>query len=141
VVEKTNKASRYKLGVIICLVLSVFWIFMGLDIGFKFEAVDLVSRLLTLGGLRHTIMSVCGLVLIVVCSTSKHRIGFLGTLVLGVMTLTLTAAHIIYMFAVDPSGFIAQLFGPLVWSLIQIPLIIFSFKAYRIEMQMEVINV
>jgi hypothetical protein len=127
-----NKAriTKSALGVIIGLVLSVWWIFMGLDIGFRFEAGDTVSLWLTLGGYRHTIMTILALFLIPVCALEKRWV-FWGTMVLGIVTLTLSVIHIVYMVITAPSGYESQLFGPIIWSVFQIPIIVFSQRARR----------
>jgi hypothetical protein len=127
-----NKAriTKSALGVIIGLVLSVWWIFMGLDIGFRFEAGDTVSLWLTLGGYRHTIMTIVALFLIPVCALEK-RWGFWGAMVLAIVTLTLSVIHIVYMVITAPSGYESQLFGPIIWSVFQIPIIVFSHRARR----------
>lgn len=78
------------LGVIIGLVVSIGWIFMGLDLGFRFEAGDTVCYWLTLGGYRHTIMTILALILVPVCALEKPW-GFLAAMVLGLVTLTLSA--------------------------------------------------
>ena len=129
--ETMNNKARIRnstLGVITGLVISVWWIFMGLDIGFRFEASDAVSYWLTLGGYRHTIMTTLALVLISVCALEK-RWGFLGAMVLGIATLTLSVVHVVYMLITAPSGYESQLFGPIIWSLMQIPIILFSRRA------------
>jgi hypothetical protein len=131
--ETMNNKARIRnstLGVITGLVISVWWIFMGLDIGFRFEASDAVSYWLTLGGYRHTIMTMLALVLIPVCALEK-RWGFLGATVLGIATLTLSVVHVVYMLITAPSGYESQLFGPIIWSLVQIPIIVFSYRARR----------
>jgi hypothetical protein len=128
-----NSKARIRnstLGAIIGLVVSIGWIFMGLDIGFLFEASDAVSYWLTLGGHRHTIMTMLALVLIPVCALEKQW-GFLGAMVLGSATLTLSVVHAVYMLITAPSGYESQLFGPIVWSLMQIPIIVFSHRARR----------
>jgi len=128
-----NSKARIKnstLGVIIGLVISVWWIFMGLDIGFRFEASDAVSYWLTLGEYRHTIMTILALVLIPVCVLEK-RWGFLAAMVLAVATLTLSVVHVVYMLMTAPSGYESQLFGPIIWSVMQIPIIVFSYRARR----------
>jgi hypothetical protein len=124
------RISKSALGVIIGLVISVWWIFMGLDIGFRFEASDAVSSWLTLGGYRHTIMTIVALFLIPVCALEK-RWGFLGAMVLGIATLTLSGIHVVYMLITAPSGYESQLFGPIIWSVFQIPIIVFSHRARR----------
>ena len=128
-----NSKARIRnstVGVIIGLVFSVWWIFMGLDIGFRFEAGDVVCYWLTLGGYRHTIMTIFALVLIPLCALEK-RWGFLAAMVLGLATLTLSAAHVVYMLIVTPSGYESQLFGPIIWSFMQIPIIVFSHRVRR----------
>jgi len=50
-------------------------------------------------------------------------------MVLGIVTLALSLAHSIYMLVATPPGFESQIFGPTVWSIIQIPIIIFGYKA------------
>jgi hypothetical protein len=127
-----NKAriSKNTLGVIIGLVVSVWWIFMGLDIGFRFEAGDTVSLWLTLGGYRHTIMTIVALFLIPVCALEKQW-GFWGAMVLGIATLALSGIHVVYMVITAPSGYESQLFGPIIWSVFQIPIIVFSHRARR----------
>ncbi len=124
------RISKSALGVIIGLVVSVWWIFMGLDLGFRFEASDAVSYWLTLGGYRHTIMTILALFLIPVCALEK-RWGFLGAMVLGIATFTLSVIHIVYMVITAPSGYESQLFGPIIWSVFQIPIIVFSHRARR----------
>jgi hypothetical protein len=128
-----NSKARIRnsaLGVIIGLVVSVWWIFMGLDIGFRFEASDAVSYWLTLGGYRHTIMTILALFLIPVCALEK-RWGFWGAMALGVATLTLSVIHVVYMVITAPPGYESQLFGPIIWSVMQIPIIVFSHRARR----------
>ena len=125
--DKT-RIGNSTLGLIIGLVVSVGWIFMGLDIGFRFEASDAVSYWLTLGGYRHTIVTILALALIPVCAQEK-RWGFLGATVLGAATLTLSGVHVVYMLIAAPSGYESQLFGPIIWSLVQIPIILFSRRA------------
>lgn len=126
-----KKISTNTLGVIIGLVISVLWIFMGVDIvGFPFIAGDTVCYWLTLGGYRHTIMTIFALVLIPVCALEKQW-GFLASMVLGAATLTLTVVHVVYMLIVAPSGYESQLFGPIMWSIMQIPIVVFSYRARR----------
>ena len=102
---------------------------MGLDFGFRFGAgFDCISYLLTLGGQRHTIIPILALILIPICAC-EHRWGFLAAMVLGMVTLSLLLIHIIYLLFCRPPGFESMIFGPIVWAIIQIPIIIFSYKA------------
>jgi hypothetical protein len=126
-----NNRARIRnstLGLIIALVISVWWIFMGLDSGFRFQASDSVSYWLTLGERRHTIMTIVALILIPVCALEKMW-GFIAVIILGLVTIILSMAHVVYMLIVEPSGFESQLFGPVVWSIIQIPIVILGYKA------------
>ena len=128
-----NNKTRIKnttLGLIIGLVVSIWWIFMGLDSGFRFEAGDAVCYWLTLGGYRHTIMTMLALVLVPVCALERPW-GFLAAMVLGVTTLTLSMVHVVYMMIVAPSGYESKLFGPIVWSVMQIPIVFFGHRARR----------
>ena len=102
---------------------------MGLDFGFKFGAgFNRISYFLTLGGHRHTIMPIVALILIPICAR-EHRWGFLAAMILGIVTLSLLLIHIISLLFYRPPGFESIIFGPIVWSAIQIPIIIFSYKA------------
>jgi len=126
-----TRIGNNTLGVITGLVISVGWIFLGIDSGFHFgEISDSVIYWLTLGGYRHTIMTMLALVLIPVCALEK-KWAFSAAIVLGVVTLTLSSVHIVYLLIVAPSGFESLLFGPAVWSIIQIPTIVFGYRARR----------
>lgn len=103
---------------------------MGLDIGFCFEAPDTISLWLTLGGFRHTIATVLALALIPACALEK-RWAFLVAMVLGAVTLILSVVHVVYMLVAQPTGYESQLFGPAAWSLIQIVIIVFSYRAWQ----------
>lgn len=126
--SQTSKMDNNRLGVIIGLVVSVWWIFMGLNTGFRFVASDQISYILTLGEQRHTIMTILALILIPICAQG-NKLGFFAAMVLGILTLALSLAHSVYMLVAAPSGFESQILGPTVWAIIQIPIIIFSYKA------------
>ncbi len=126
-----KKISNNKIGVIIGLVISVWWIFVGLDSGFRFgSGFDNVSYILTLGGYRHTVMPVAALILIPVCAR-EYRWGFLAAMLLGIVTLTLASTHVIYMLIAAPVGYKSLIFGPTGWSVIQILIIVYGYKAYK----------
>jgi len=84
--------------------------------------------MLTLGDQRHTIMTILALILIPICAR-ENKWGFLSAMVLVIVTLALSLIHSIYMLITTPPGFVSQIFGPTVWSIIQIPIISFSYKA------------
>ncbi|MCD4802332.1 MAG: hypothetical protein K8R16_05275 [Anaerolineales bacterium] len=126
-----KKISTNTLGVIIGLVISVLWIFMALDFGFNFgSGFDLLSYLLTLGGFRHTIIPIAALILIPICSR-EYRWGFTAAMGLGIIAFVLPLTHAFYMLIMTPSGYESLLFGPLIWSVIQIPIIVFSYRARK----------
>ena len=127
----SNRISNNTFGVIIGLLISVCWIFMGLDSGFKFgSGFDNVSYILTLGGYRHTVMPIAALILIPVCAR-EYRWGFWAAMLLGIVTLTLALTHVIYMLIAAPVGYKSLIFGPAAWSAIQISIILYGYKAYK----------
>ena len=132
--NKSKRINTSTLIVIIGLATSIMWIFMGLDFSFKFGPLDLVCEILTLGGYRHTIMTILALILIPICSM-ENKWGFLGALLLGTLIFALSMTHVIYMLIASPTGYEEQLFGPIAWSIIQIPIVVFSAKSRK-----EVIN-
>jgi hypothetical protein len=126
-----TRIKNSTLGVIIGLEISVLCIFMGLDFGFKFGAgFDDISYMLTLGGHRHTILPIIALALIPICAR-ENRWGFFTAMCLGIVTLSLSLIHSMYMLMCSPPGFEEKIFGPLVWSVMQIPIIAFGYKASR----------
>ena len=123
-----NLISKTELYVIIGLVVSVLWIFIGLDFGFSFEGPDdIIWQILTLGGLRHTIMTILALILIPMCAKG-NKYGFLAAMILGMIIFILCFLHYGYMLIFRPDGFESKLFGPIMWSIIQIPIVIYSYK-------------
>ena len=128
--SKNDKIANDTFGVLIGLVLSVLWIFMGLDFGFTFEAADYVCHILTIGGLRHTIMPMLALLLIPICAR-ENRWGFLAAIVLGITTFTLSIIHVVYLLIATPLGFESQILGPLIWSIIQVVIMVFGYKAQK----------
>lgn len=105
---------------------------MGLDIGFPFETNDTVCYWLTLGGYRHTIMTIIAFVLIPFCALEKPK-AFLMSIVLGTTTLTLSVVHVGYMIIAAPSGYESQLFGPVMWSIMQVPIVFFGYSAWQVS--------
>ena len=125
-----KKISINTIGVIVGLELVVLWIFLALETGFPFGARDAVCYWLTLGGYRHTIIPILALLLVPVCALEKQW-GFLAAMVLGAAMLTLSVVHVVYMLIVAPSGYESQLFGPIVWSIMQVPIVVFGYRARR----------
>ena len=126
---KNDVTSKNGFYVIIGLVVSILWIYLGLDFGFSFEGPDdIIWQILTLGGLRHTIMTIIALILIPIC-VREIKYGFLAVMVLGIVVFALCFIHYCYMLIFKPVGFESLIFGPIMWSIIQIPIIIFSYKA------------
>jgi hypothetical protein len=59
----------------------------------------------------------------------EKRWAFLVAMVLGAVTLILSVVHVGYMLVATPPGYESQLFGPAVWSLIQVVIVVFSQRA------------
>ena len=123
-----KKILTSTLGVILGLELSVFWILIGLESGFAFEPTGTLSYIVTLGAHRHTIMTVAGLILIPICAR-EIRWGLLAVMILGITTSVLTSVSVVEMLIVASPGDKELLFGPLVWIVLQIPIILFSHKS------------
>jgi hypothetical protein len=52
-------------------------------------------------------------------------------MLLGIVTLTLALTHVFYMLIDSPAGYKSLIFGPAVWSFMQIPIVVFGYKAWR----------
>jgi hypothetical protein len=126
---KGQRISNNALGVIIGLVLSVWWIFMGLDMGFPFVPFNDLSYIVTLAGYRHTVMTIAALALIPICSR-EYRWGFLAAMILGALTFVLSLITVVNLLVFAPAGFQETLMGPLVWLIIQIPIVVFAYRAF-----------
>ena len=125
-----KKISTNTLGVIIGLELSILWILMGLEIGFAFKPSSMLSYIVTLGAHRHTVMTIAGLILIPICAR-EIKWGFLAAMVLGTVTFILSSVSVVEMLVATPPGYEGQLFGPSAWIAIQIPIILFSYRARK----------
>ena len=124
-----NSISKAGWYVITGLVVSVLWIFIGLDFGFSFEGPDdIIWLTLTLGGLRHTVMTILALILIPICAKG-NKYGFIAAMILGIVIFSLCFVHFGYMIFFEPEGYESKWIGPLIWSFIQIPIIFYSYKA------------
>ena len=126
--DKPRHTSVNTLGVLIGLELSVLWILMGLELGFAFKPTSTLSTIVNLGARRHTIMTIAGLVLIPVCAR-EIRWGYLAAMVLGTATAILTSVSVIEMVVTPAPGDAGRLFGPLVWIVLQIPIVVFSYRS------------
>jgi hypothetical protein len=128
--DKSKRTSINTLGVLIGLELSVLWILMGLELGFAFKPTSTLSTIVTLGARRHTIMTIAALVLIPVCAR-EIRWGFLAAMILGIVTAALTSVSIVEMVVAPSPGDAGRLFGPLVWIVLQIPVVLFSHRSRK----------
>jgi uncharacterized membrane protein YeaQ/YmgE (transglycosylase-associated protein family) len=122
--------STNTLGVIVGLELSVLWILVGLEIGFAFKPSSMLSHIVTLGAHRHTVMTVAGLILIPICAR-EIKWGFLAAMILGIITSVLTSVSVIELLIAPPPWYEGMQFGPFVWIVIQIPIILFGYKARK----------
>jgi hypothetical protein len=126
---ESKRISVNTLGVLIGLELSVLWILMGLEVGFAFKPASTLSYIVTLGAHRHTIMTIAGLILIPICAR-EVKWGFLAAMILGLVTFILTSVSVIEMIAA-PAGDGERLFGPAVWIILQIPIMLFGYRARK----------
>ena len=129
-----KKISTNTPGVIVGLELSVLWILVGLEMGFAFKPHSFLSYIVTLGAHRHTVMTIAGLILIPICAR-EIKWGFLAAMVLGIVTSILTSVSVIELLIAPPPWYEGQQFGPIVWIMIQIPIILFSYKARALHPQ------
>ncbi|MBE9507476.1 MAG: hypothetical protein IMY86_05450 [Chloroflexi bacterium] len=125
-----KRISTSTLCVIAGLELSVLWILIGLEIGFAFKPHSTLSYIVTLGAHRHTVMTIAGLILIPICAW-EIKWGFLAAMVLGIVTSVLTAVSVIELLIAPPPWYEGMQFGPFVWIVIQIPIILFSYQARK----------
>jgi hypothetical protein len=128
--DKSRRTSINTLGVLIGLELSVLWILMGLELGFAFKPTSILSTIVTLGAHRHTIMTVAGLILIPICAR-EIRWGFLAAIILGITTTVLTSVSVLEMLVAPAPGDEGRLFGPIVWIVLQIPVVLFSHRSRK----------
>jgi hypothetical protein len=128
--DKSRRTSINTLGVLIGLELSVLWILMGLELGFAFKPTSILSTIVTLGARRHTIMTIAGLVLLPICAR-EIRWGFLAAMILGIATAALTSVSVIEMLVAPAPGDEGRLFGPIVWIVLQIPVVLFSHRSRK----------
>jgi hypothetical protein len=126
---KSRRISVNTLGVLIGLELSVLWILMGLESGFAFKPTSALSAIVTLGARRHTIMTIAGLILIPICAR-EVRWGFLAAMILGLATFVLTSVSVIELIAA-PAGEGEKVFGPVVWVVLQVPIMLFGSRARK----------
>ncbi len=127
---KTRRISNNTLGVIIGLVLSVWWIFMGLDMDFSFEPFNDLSHIVTLAGYRHTVMTIAALVLIPICAR-EYRWGFWAAMILGALTFVLSLVTVVNLLVSTPPDFQQTLMGPSVWLIFQATIVVFAYRALK----------
>jgi hypothetical protein len=127
---KAGRTSANVLGVLVGLELSVLWILMGLELGFTFKPTSTLSTIVTLGAHRHTIMTIASLLLIPICAR-ELRWGFLAAMILGIATIALTTVSVIEMVVAPAPGDEGRLFGPIIWIVLQVPVILFSHRGRK----------
>ena len=118
------------LGVIVGLELSVFWMFIGALQGFAFKPWSTLSYIVALGSHRHTIITIAGLILIPICAR-EIKWAFLAAMVLGMITFVLTSVSVVEMLIAPPPWYEGWQFGPIAWIVLQIPIILFSYRARK----------
>jgi hypothetical protein len=128
--EIITAAAYSHIMLITALVVSIGIIFIALDIlKFPFITYDPFCSIICLGGTRHTVGVLGALVLIPLCA-AKKRFAFLAAAAFGMLIFLLCAAHIAYMLAAKPYRFEEQIHGPIIWALVQLPVIIYGYKSF-----------
>lgn len=126
-----NKISKNALVVVLGLVISVAWIIIGLVE--TPEAPGLSTVLPPLIIVFVIIVSLVGLILIPICAR-ENKWGFLSALILGIIVISYEAKNQInFITGTMPEGslFVLLVIGGVIWLIIQIPIIIFSYRAYH----------
>ncbi|KPV64562.1 MAG: hypothetical protein AOA66_0095 [Candidatus Bathyarchaeota archaeon BA2] len=126
---KAKRISFNTLGVIVGLVTSVGWIITGLLGGL---AVALKDELASATFIY--IVTLVGLILIPICSR-ENKWGFLSAMVLGIVILVAALPFVTGLVTELPPPespeFGLVVVGGAIWLIIQIPIIVFSYRAYR----------
>jgi|LGVF01.2.fsa_nt_gb hypothetical protein len=125
-----KRISTSTLCVVAGLELSILWILIGLEIGFAFKPHSTLSYIVTLGAHRHTVMTIAGLILIPICAW-EIKWGFMAAMALGIVTVILTSVSVIELLIAPPPWYEGQQFGPGIWVMLQIPIILFSYRAIK----------
>ena len=123
---KAKRISVNTLGVIVGLVVSVGLSISGLKEGLA-AALDPVSANVVY------ILTLVSLILIPICSR-ENRWGFLSAMVLGIVLLALSVSDFTQLITGLPSAESPEFestVGGMIWGIIQIPIIVFSYRAYR----------
>ncbi|MBN1439442.1 MAG: hypothetical protein JW929_08540 [Anaerolineales bacterium] len=116
---------------ILWLSVSVGIIFIALDIlKFPFVTYDRAGYLLCLGDTRHTVGVLAALVCIPLCA-AKQRLGYYAALASGAILFLLCSSHAVYMLAAQTHRFEDQIHGPILWALVQIPIVVYAYKSIR----------
>jgi hypothetical protein len=125
-----TSAARAHVMLIAALSVSIGIIFIALDIlKFPFVTYDLFCSIICLGGTRHTVGVVVALALIPFCA-AKKRAAFFGASLFAVFIFLLCGVHIVYMLAAKPYRFEEQIHGPIIWALVQLPVIFYGYKSF-----------
>jgi hypothetical protein len=115
---------------ITALSVSIAIIFIALDIlEFPFISYDSFCSIICLGGTRHTVGVLASLVLIPLCA-AKKRFAFLAAAAFGIFIFLLCVIHIAYMLIVRTYRFEEQIHGPIIWAMVQLPVIIYGYKSF-----------
>ena len=122
---EAKRVSINTLGVIAGLVLSVGFIITGLVQGLA-AALDPASATFAY------LVTLAGLILIPICSR-ENKWGFLSAMVLGMVNFVFKIMWYLITELPPPGSpeFRLTVVGGAIWLIIQIPIIIFSYRAYR----------
>jgi hypothetical protein len=123
--------ANYQVMLILWLSVSAGIIFVALDIlEFPFISYDRFSDWICLGGTRHTVGVLSALVCIPLVA-AKRRLGYYGAFISGLVIFLLCAVHVVYMPIAQTYRFEEQIHGPILWALVQIPVILYGHQLIR----------
>jgi hypothetical protein len=131
--EVFTTPANYPVMLILWLSVSAGIIFIALDIlEFPFISYDRFSDWISLGGTRHTVGVLTALVCIPLVA-AKRRLGYYGAFISGLVIFLLCAVHVVYMPIAQTYRFEEQIHGPILWALVQIPVIVYGYQLIRAD--------
>ncbi|MCD4802333.1 MAG: hypothetical protein K8R16_05280 [Anaerolineales bacterium] len=125
-----NKITNKTLLVIMALEGLMLGIFVGLEKGFSFEPQSTLNALATLGGNRHLVAIIAPLIFIPLLA-KQVKGGFLALMIVVSITGILTIITIVDLSFVNPGSEITGLFISLVMLVVQVLVLISSYRARK----------
>ncbi|MFQ6086099.1 MAG: hypothetical protein ACE5OY_07555 [Candidatus Bathyarchaeia archaeon] len=123
---EANRISNNALVVVVGLVISVAWIITGLVRGLAAVADPWITAFVY-------IVTLVALILIPICAR-ENKWGFLLAMVWGIVIIIVRVIITVRLITgpmPEPQAFEMLVIGGTIWLIIQIPIIVFSYRAYR----------